>query len=111
VSKLANPWKCDNPACGILRANDTNHWLIISVGCVCRKIQIANEGEPLPELTGHNADPILVISPWNDGDAERIGAKHACGIDCGLRIAASLIAENFFPGDSPAGKEGSRGES
>lgn len=99
MSKLANPWKCDNPACGILRANDTNHWLVIAL--VARVSPVAHE-------------LLVTIQPWSDEAAQRNGSKHACGIDCGLKIAAQLIVENFYPHDLPAsspGKEGSYGGS
>ncbi|MBZ5702128.1 MAG: hypothetical protein LAN84_09795 [Acidobacteriia bacterium] len=98
MSKLANPWKCDNPACGILRANDTNHWLIVAY---------------LPAAPPTDIYARVSIQPWNDFCAEMFNAKHACGIDCGLKIAAQLIVENFYPHDLPApstGKEGSRGD-
>ncbi len=95
MSKLANPWKCDAPGCGILRANDTNHWLLIAA---------ASRVSP----TVH--EPLILIQPWADEVAERPGVKHACGVPCGLKIAAQLIAENFFPGElSSAGKEAADG--
>ena len=97
VSKLANPWKCDNAACGILRANDTNHWLIVAY---------------MP-ATAQDVWARVVFQQWDDFCAEAFNAKHACGIDCGLKIAAQLIVENFYLHDLPAsstGKEGSHGD-
>src|SRR6266852_4490621 len=87
MSKLANPWKCDNASCGILRANDTNHWLLAGV------------------TVNPDGSKYLVISPWNDASAEQPTVKHACGIDCGLKVAAQLIDEHFFKSElSSAGK-------
>ena len=91
MSKLANPWKCDNQACGVLRANDTNHWLVIAAG---RRVS--------PTVN----EPVVTIQPWSDEEAANPGSKHACGIDCGLKIVAQLIVEHFFPSEfSSIGKE------
>ncbi len=96
MSKLANPWKCDAPGCGILRANDTNHWLVIYVSRTLRH----------PD----GGSPTVCAEPWDDEQADVEGTKHACGVPCGLKIAAELIVENFFPGESsPAGSEAQRG--
>lgn len=86
MSKLANPWKCDASGCGMLRANDTNHWLLVGA------------------QTNDDGSKYLVLSPWNDKAAELPSVKHACGIDCGLKVTAQLIVENFFPSEA-AGKE------
>jgi len=97
MSKLTNPWKCDNASCGILRANDTNHWLILYVSI---------------DAEGGVKTPILLMQPWNDRTAELDEAKHACGIPCALKIAGSLIDENFFPKDLPStGKDVADGQS
>ena len=85
MSKLANPWKCDASGCGMLRANDTNHWLLLSV--------LDNDGG---SDDGAKAK-YVVIMPWDDQAAETPGAKHACGIDCCLKVAAQLIVDNFYP--------------
>jgi hypothetical protein len=91
VSKLANPWKCDADGCGILRANDTNHWLILFVSW---------DGEDGKKT------PILLVQPWNDRTAELEEARHACGIPCALKLGAGLIAREFFPADfASTGKE------
>jgi len=88
MSKLANPWKCDASNCGMLRANDTNHWLLAGV------------------MVNPDGSKYLVITPWNDASADQPGVKHACGIDCGLKVTAQLIVENFFPNEvSATGKE------
>lgn len=86
MAKLANPWKCD--CCGVLRARDTNHWLIAWY-------------EP------GGVHPSVEVLAWSDDLAEIPGAKHCCGIDCALKIIARLLVENFFPGDaaSEAAKE------
>jgi hypothetical protein len=90
--KLANPWKCDASSCGTLRANDTNHWMIVGV----------HVGDGGPEI---------VISRWSETLAGLPGAKHACGIDCGLKVTAQLIVEKFFPNEvSSAGKEANDGQ-
>jgi len=90
VTKLANPWKCDNPTCGILRENDANHWLIIRVWVID------------PDSRSFEGESQVIISRWNGELAEFEGTKHACGIDCGLKIAAALIEANFFkPSPSP----------
>ncbi len=97
MSKLANPWKCD--ACGILRANDTNHWLMIYVS------------RTLSARVLSGGSPMICVEPWNDAMAEQEGTKHACGIDCGLKIIAQLIVEKFFPAEiSSAGKEVANGQ-
>jgi hypothetical protein len=91
MSKLANPWKCDGPTCGIFRANDTNHWMIVRL---------------IPTAIADVPRPTVRIEPWSDKLAGRKGMKHVCGIDCCLRITATLIAENFFPTEaSSTGKE------
>jgi hypothetical protein len=87
MSKLANPWKCDASGCGMLRANDTNHWMLLRV------IQTICDSAPRPTIR---------IEPWADKLAGRKDVKHACGIDCGLKIAAQLIVENFFPNTVPS---------
>ncbi len=92
MSKLANPWKCDASNCGMLRANDTNHWLVIWNDGIFRRDE--NDRYPDPP------EPLICISPWNDRQAEEEGTKHACGIDCALKITAQLIVENFFPKDA-----------
>jgi hypothetical protein len=90
MSKLANPWKCDASGCGMLRANDTNHWLTVAL------LRDADRGNV----------SYVVIAPWSDAHAEQPGTKHACGIECGLKTAAQLMVENFFPNDSSStGKE------
>ncbi len=91
MSKLANPWKCDASNCGMLRANDTNHWMLV------RLITTAVADVPRPTIR---------IEPWSEKLAGRKGIKHACGVDCGLKVTAQLIVENFFPHETPAaGKE------
>jgi hypothetical protein len=101
MSKLANPWKCDASNCGILRANDTNHWLVISAA----RIERDEDGTVFLSSSFVDGSPTVCIEPWNDERAEAEGTKHACGIDCALKITAQLIVENFFPADSSAGKE------
>src|SRR6267154_6875989 len=90
LSKLANPWKCDAPGCGQLRANDTNHWLLIAF------LSVTADGAAAP-APGPDVFPRVIIQPWNDRQAEAVNAKHACGIDCGTRIAAMLIVKHFSP--------------
>jgi hypothetical protein len=84
MSKLANPWKCDASNCGILRANDTNHWLVIFA---------------TKELIRCIGPLAICIEPWSEERAEIEGTKHACGIDCGLKVVAQLIVEHFFPNE------------
>ena len=93
MSKLANPWKCDASGCGMLRANDTNHWLIIQVSTFLRPW------------------PTVCVSTWSDELAAVEGVKHACGIDCCLKVTAQLIVDNFYPAVNAAepGKEVQRG--
>ncbi len=94
MSKLANPWKCDNAACGILRANDTNHWLVIYLDQPLRMAMDGRSGLSIPGA------PVVCIRPWNEVRAEEDGAKHACGVPCGLKIAAQLVMETFFPAEN-----------
>jgi len=98
MSKLANPWKCDASGCGMLRANDTNHWLLLYTQDADRSV---THEKPAIEV---------VISPWDERLAEFAWVKHSCGIDCGLKVAAQLIVSNFFrPEISSAGKEAADG--
>jgi len=69
----------------MLRANDTNHWLLI-----------------IPGRPPDHDYLVIVIRPWNSEAAELANARHACGIDCGLKITAALIADNFFPSAIPS---------
>lgn len=80
LSKLANPWKCDAPGCGVLRVNDANHWLVLKAHTY--------EGGTLP---------YIVITPWNENYAAEAGSKHACGIQCAMKLAGDLVQKNFFP--------------
>lgn len=93
LSKLANPWKCDAPGCGQLRAKDTNHWLIV------------RPRDVLGPISGRDLFPEVTVSPWDETLAEMNLVKHACGVPCGLKIAAALIMETFFPAEISIGKE------
>lgn len=84
MSKLANPWKCDNAACGKLRESDANHWWLIG-------------------RQEHSGGPYIVISPWDTQAADAAGVKHGCGIDCALKIAARAMDEMVFT--APAAKD------
>ncbi len=114
MSKLANPWKCD--ACGILRANDTNHWLIVRRLDTCLRCDLHGTSA---EHDLHLAQPMagvlgseVIISKWSDNLAAVDSAKHACGVPCGLKLAAQLVMEAFFPAEiSSTGKEVADGQS
>jgi len=103
LSKLANPWKCDAPGCELLRARDTNHWMIVRREENCLRCDIHGT---TAEHDLHLAQPMpgapmfeVVISKWDDVLAEIEGARHVCGIDCALKVTARLMAETFFPAD------------
>lgn len=110
LSKLANPWKCDNAPCGVLRANDANHWLIVRrLETSCLRCEVhgttAEHDRHLAQPMDHgDASSEIVISKWRDELAELPESKHVCGIDCGLKVTARMIADAFFPADC-AGKE------
>jgi len=91
LSKLANPWKCDAPGCGILRANDANHWLIVSV-----RQADSDSGDGPNEV---------VVNLWTDELAELGCSKHACGVPCALKIVAQQVMQSFFPAEISTGKE------
>lgn len=74
MAKLSSPWKCDNDTCGVLRANDSNHWLIV-------------------QPSAHS----VRILPWDDELASVEGAKHCCGIDCTLKVTAKVLDDLFRP--------------
>lgn len=122
LSKLANPWKCDAPGCGQLRAKDTNHWLIIEAdrggGCVaCEsgeeiKLMPTSLSDSTPvHKSGIVCEKFLVSRPqvriwtWDDAAAERPGAKHVCGVPCALKTTAVLVMQTFFPAEISTGKE------
>ena len=99
MSKLANPWKCDASNCGILRANDTNHWLVIY------------RDDAFDRTSSPAIAKRICIEPWSDRLAEIEGTKHACGVDCGLKVTAQLIVEQFFPHENSSTGSEARHES
>jgi hypothetical protein len=68
VSIINNPFACDG--CGKRREKDTNHWFILW------------EWWHPPE----NTNCCLAITPWFFDQAAKEGMKHACGVNCLMKL-------------------------
>lgn len=94
MSRIAEPYVCDGPACGKRRDSDANHWWLVQTS------------EPYPD-----AEEWIGVSPWEAERADKAHTLHACGIDCMLKLvgtAAARLVDGIR--NSSTGKEVSDGK-
>ena len=70
-------WKCDNPECGKLKVEDSNHWWVVSGIKGQRSLLI----KPLEDFLNH-ADPF-----------DTVGMQTLCGRSCVQKIMERFMAE------------------
>lgn len=74
--KLANPWRCDGPACGQVKG-ETNHWLLIFAS------------DPR-KYSAQVWDEVLANSEHQDGKPVFL---HICSAECAAKIQSIWIAK------------------